>query len=123
MYCFDTYYAIYETKEKTLFDKQKYTTHQARLYKICILKSAPSFIAWQHDKINERISPLYLLQKTSQWLRQVFLVIKKKRQDLKKKKQVIWPKATSLYFNVNFQNFIGHFDMFTTTTLFQNEFM
>ena len=87
MYCFDTYYAICETKEKMLFDKQKYTAHQARLYKICILKLAPSFIAWQHDKIKERIPPLYLLQKTFQWLRQVFLVIKKKRQDLKKKKK------------------------------------
>ena len=41
----------------------------------------------------------------------------------KKKNQEIWPKTTSLYFNVTFQTFIGHFETFTTATLFQNEFM
>lgn len=50
---------------------------------------------------------------------------KKEASRLKKKKknQVIWPKTTSLHFNVNFQTFIGHFEMFITTALFQNEFM
>lgn len=50
---------------------------------------------------------------------------KKEGSRLKKNKtkQEIWPKTTSLYFNVTFQTFIGHFETFTTTTLFQNEFM